>query len=47
MLMCQSCKLTLFRYVAQERSYFFSEAKKMLIQYFIPIGEAYLIVVEI
>ena len=40
MFVCQSCLKHLRQHVTEERSYFFDEAKKFLIQYYIPVTES-------
>ena len=40
MFVCQSCLKHLRQHVTEERSYFFDEAKKLLIQYYIPVTES-------
>ena len=37
---CQACLKHIRQYVTEDKSFFFDETKKMLIQYYIPIGES-------
>ena len=37
---CQSCLKTIRQYITEDKSFFFNEAKKMLILYYIPIVES-------
>ena len=38
MLVCEDCLKNIRRHVIEDKSFFFDEAKKMLIQYYIPIS---------
>ena len=38
---CQDCLADIKKYVTEDKPYFFDEAKKLLIQYFIAISKSY------
>ena len=37
---CQNCLRTIQQYVSENKPYFFDEAKKLFIQYYIPVGNS-------
>ena len=37
---CQACLKKIQQYVSEDKPYFFDEAKKILIQYYIPVGDS-------